>query len=133
MAVDLGDKGWQKIAKGTFLYMLIVKKVTVATEVVMAFASVMNLAKQIYGCTDDQYIYATRILLEKIEKNCACKFRDSLAVELLPKLQSAPLQYNLADKILEIIVDNFEDDSFFYDIIIQNPSYDRTRNHFSNQ
>ena len=113
MEVDLGDKGWQKIAKGTFLYMLLVKKATDTTEVVMAFASVMNLAKLIYGCTDDQYLYATRVLLKEIEKNCACKFRDSLAVELLPKLQSFELQYNLANKILEIIVDNLEDDSFF--------------------
>lgn len=113
MAVDLGNKGWQKVAKGTFLYMMIKKKATDPNEFLTAFASVMNLAKQIYGCTDDQYLYATRILLKEIEKGGTYKFPDSLAVELLPKLQSAPLQYNFADKILDIIVDNFEDDSFF--------------------
>ncbi len=113
MAVDLGDRGWQKVAKGTFLYMMFKKKATDPNEFLMAFASVMNLAKQIHGCTDDQYLYATRILLKEIGKGSIYKFPDSLAVELLPKLQSAPLQYNFADKILDIIVDNFEDDSLF--------------------
>lgn len=115
MAMDLGLKGWEKVAKGTFLYMLITEKATDPNAFLTVFASVMNLAKVTYGCTDSQYYYATKTFLKQMESASGGKmtFDDSAVNQLVVKLQAAPLQYNIANKVLDIIVDHFEDDSFF--------------------